>query len=88
MYDWDEAKRRKNSTKHGVDFTAMARFDWNTAVVIEDIRRDYGEPRFSATGRIGLRLHVVVYTRRRSRLRIISLRRANRRDVKRWERCR
>ena len=83
--EWDEAKRRANVEKHGVDFPLIADFDWQTAVVVEDQRRNYGERRYSATGLIGLRLHVAVFTPRDRGLRLISLRRANRRDERKWQ---
>ena len=85
MYDWDEAKRRANLAKHGVDFADMAMFDWPGAVVLEDDRRNYKERRLSATGHILGRLHVCIFTPRGGRLRIISLRKANRRDKREWE---
>jgi hypothetical protein len=86
MWDWDEAKRQQNLRKHAVDFLAAERFDWTVALVAEDDRRDYGEPRLIAMGPIDGRLHVMVFTNRSGRLRLISLRRANEREVARWER--
>ena len=80
MYEWDEAKRRANRAKHRLDFTAIEVFDWATASTKPDNR--YGEPRFVATGYIGSRLHIVVYTERGDRMRIISLRKANPREVR------
>ncbi|WP_444668278.1 BrnT family toxin [Cereibacter changlensis] len=84
MWDWDEEKRRSNLAKHGVDFAAVADFDWDEAFVEPDVRQDYGEVRQRATGPIGVRLCVLVYTRRAGRMRIISLRKANAREVARW----
>ena len=59
-------------------------FDWETAVVKVDSRQAYGEPRLAATGSIGVRLHVMVFTLRVNAVRIISLRRANSREVRRY----
>ncbi len=84
MYEWDEGKRRANLKDRGVDFAAAARFDWDTAVIEADRRRDYGEPRFIARGLIDGRLYVLVYTRRGEATRVISLRKANAREVKRY----
>lgn len=84
MFEWDEAKAKSNVAKHGVDFGAVAAFDWNTAIVEPDTRRDYGEIRFTATGNLNGRCHVLTFTRRGSRLRIIGLRKANRREDKKW----
>ena len=80
MYEWDEAKRHSNRSKHRLDFTAIEAFDWDTASTKPDNR--HGELRFVATGYIGSRLHIVVYTERGDRMRIISLRKANPREVR------
>jgi uncharacterized DUF497 family protein len=83
-FEWDEAKRRANVRKHGVDFAEMTRFDWSTHTSRPDARRTYGEERLCLLGLIDGRIHAVVVTRRRDRLRIISLRKANRREVSEW----
>ena len=84
-YEWDEGKRQANIIKHGVDFTEIERFEWDSAIVELDIRRNYDEPRFIAVGNIGSRLHVVVFTMRAETTRIIGLRKANEREVKKYE---
>ena len=85
MLTWDEIKAEANLAKHGVSFALARQFDWDTAVTIEDQRRDYGESRFSSTGYIGTRLYVLVFTPRGNDLRVISLRKANRRDVRDYD---
>jgi len=85
MIEWDEPKRLANRKKHGVDFAAAQDFDWETALVAQDKRFDYGEVRFQALGLIGSRLHMLVYTERAAGFRIISLRRANDREVTSYE---
>jgi uncharacterized DUF497 family protein len=85
QYVWDELKRAANVAAHGIDFTAAYRFEWDTARIDPDRRRNYGEERFVGLGRIGLRIHVLVFTSRGELVRIISLRKANRREVKRYE---
>lgn len=82
-YEWDENKRRENLEKHRVDFSAVHRFDWTTASLADDLRHD--EPRFVAIGFIGDRLHVIVFTERGNSTRIISVRKANPREVKKYE---
>lgn len=84
QYDWDEAKRRRNLAKHGVDFVAVRLFDWDTAVITPDDRRAYGERRLRAYGYIGARLMVLIYTRRGRTTWLVSLRKANPREVKRY----
>ena len=83
-YEWDEEKRSSNLDKHGVDFEAMEEFDWEAADIEASPRG--GEIRYIATGPIGARLHVAVHTRRGERTRIISLRKADRQEVRDYER--
>jgi len=52
---------------------------------VEDLRKDYGERRFQALGLIGNRLHVMVFTPWANKAHVISLRKANKREVKRYE---
>jgi uncharacterized DUF497 family protein len=87
MCEWDEDKRAANFEKHGTDFTAAREFEWDTALTADDARQDYGEPRFVSIGFIGPRLYVLVWTPRGERFRVISLRKANAREVKRYADC-
>lgn len=84
MFEWDEAKRGANLAKHGVDFADAEGLDWDTAVIIPDHRFDYGEDRFRVSGMIGDRLYMAVITPRPDRVRIISLRKANRKEIEAW----
>ena len=78
-YEWDEIKRQCNLAKHGVDFSAVAQFEWDNAVITTNNR--HGEVRFVAYGYIDNRLHVIVYTIRvDATRRIISIRRGNLRE--------
>ena len=80
--EWDEEKRRDALIRHGVDFADAAVLDYSTARTIADNRRNYGEPRWVTYGLIGERLHVVCWTSRNGRMRIISFRKANDREQK------
>jgi len=80
-YEWDEAKREVNLATHGIDFTAIELFEWETATVFEDRRKDYDEKRMVAYGYIKERLVAVVFTQKKTAKRIISLRKANNREV-------
>lgn len=84
-YEWNEKKRIQNNAVHNVDFTAMNDFEWDNAVVFEDRRKEYGETRFVAFAPIEGRLYCVVFTNRQGNIRIISLRKANRREVYLYE---
>ncbi|MCL5741200.1 MAG: BrnT family toxin [Betaproteobacteria bacterium] len=85
---FDPAKDAANLAKHGVSLLDAVGFEWETAVVWPDTRRDYGEPRMVALGYIGLRIMSVVFVDRPpeqpTERRIISLRKANTREVKRY----
>lgn len=76
-YEWDPTKRASNLAKHGIEFEAADDFEWDTALIEADIRRDYGEERFRALGLIGNRVHVLIYTPRGNSRWIISLRKEN-----------
>jgi uncharacterized DUF497 family protein len=86
--EFDPVKDQINLRKHGVSLVAAAEMNLDRAVVIEDRRFDYGETRFVAYGPIGGRLHVLWFTTRGAAVRAIGLRRANRRERKRYEQTR
>lgn len=85
---FDPAKDAVNLAKHGFSLLDAAGFEWDAAVVWPDKRRDYAEARMVALGYIGLRIMAVVYVDRPpeqpTERRIISLRKANSREVKRY----
>jgi uncharacterized DUF497 family protein len=83
-YEFDPAKDDSNLDKHGLSLADAEGFEWETVVVREDTRRQYAEQRFEATGYIGQRLHVMIYCLRSDTVRVISLRKANYREEKRY----
>jgi uncharacterized DUF497 family protein len=83
-YIWDEKKRAANLREHRIDFNEVYRFDWQTAVVFVDDREDYGELREVAIGFIDPGLYVLTFTRRGEQTRIISLRKAEKSDVRKY----
>ncbi len=74
-YEWHPDKARSNLDKHGVDFVSVEDFEWDTAVIRPSDR--HGETRFVAYGYVGSRIHVLAFTFRQDRIRVISLRKAN-----------
>ena len=80
----DPRKNAKNIAERGLPFDLVEQFDWDTALVVEDTRHDYGEVRLQVLAQLGDRLHATVVTPRGQDLRVISLRLANRREVKRY----
>ena len=79
--DFDPGKDATNLSKHGLSLAAAAELSWDAALVWIDDRADYGEVRMVALAPIGDVLCFVAFVDRESRRRIISLRRANRREV-------
>ena len=77
LFEWDEAKSARNLRERGFDFEFATGIFKDPVVEEEDLRRDYGEQRFVATGGIDDRFFTVVYTRRGERRRIISARPAS-----------
>ncbi|KXU39222.1 hypothetical protein AXE65_09705 [Ventosimonas gracilis] len=80
MIEFDPAKDAMNRDKHGISLFDATRFEWDTAHIKQDGRFDYGEQRFQAIGYIGERLHFMVFCVRAGKKRIISLRKANKRE--------
>ncbi|MGP9821224.1 BrnT family toxin [Salinarimonas sp. NSM] len=80
-FEWDDAKASANEAKHGVCFDVAAEvFRDPRRRVSGDDRRDYGEERFTTVGTVGTTCLAVVFTMRGDTVRIISARRANRRE--------
>jgi hypothetical protein len=62
---FDLAKDERNIRERGLSFERAVDFDFETAIRVEDTRRDYGETRFVAVGYLGNRLHVLCFTETR-----------------------
>lgn len=82
--EFDSDKNEKNIAKHGLDFADFEGFDAEPLVIADD-RRDYGEPRYRAFGRIAGLGYSIAYTLRGSALRLISWRRAHDKEMRRYE---
>ncbi|UGQ44748.1 BrnT family toxin [Massilia endophytica] len=84
---WDEAKRRSNLKKHGLDFQCVAQVFEGQTYTWEDRRYEYSERRFCTAGLLGDHAVVVVHTEFGSTIHVISFRKANRRETHvYWER--
>lgn len=83
--EWDEAKRRWTLENRNLDFADVARVDPASIVTSADTRHDYGEQRFSSFGYLDDSLVNFVWTPRGDRIRIISMRRANDRERKKYQ---
>jgi uncharacterized DUF497 family protein len=83
----DPAKNVRNVAERGIDLVkGAAAFGFDFAIVAVDDRKDYGEVREVATGFIGGRLHVLVFTMRGDACHVISLRKANDREIRDYAR--
>lgn len=81
---FDPHKNKKNIAKHGISLADATKFEWTTAITWLDYPQDYGELRIAGIGYIGHRLHHIVFVERDCGRRIISLRKANIREIKRY----
>ncbi len=79
---FDPNKDAANIAKHGVSLALSAEIEWSEVIVRPDTRRDYSELREIGFGLIGDRLYCVVFTQRGETLRIISLRKANSKEIR------
>lgn len=83
--EYDLTKNEKNIKERGLSFEQVKYFNFDTALTWQDLRYDYkGEVRFISIGYINTRLYCIVFTPRNALLRIISLRKANSREVKKY----
>jgi uncharacterized DUF497 family protein len=84
-FEWDPDKEQKNIRERGIDFTMGSQI-WRGPTLEEvDDRRDYGEVRILAFGTVDDRLMAVLFTWRGTNRRIISARKANRREQRRFK---
>jgi uncharacterized DUF497 family protein len=76
---WDKAKSAKNAEERGLPFDLTIELDWSAAQTIET--------RYAAVAPLHGRLHVVVYTLRDDKRRIISFRKANEIEEQAYEKA-
>jgi uncharacterized DUF497 family protein len=81
---WDEAKRAATLELRGLDFASAQEVFAGTHFSLEDARKDYGEKRFITIGRLSGRMVVLVWTPRGKGRHVISMRKANDREQKRF----
>jgi uncharacterized protein len=90
QFEWDEAKRRANIIKHGVDFLDAPEMftGLNPMLVMLDTRKDYQEDRFIGVGYSNGRIMVIIFTTPSPEIiRIISLRKALKHEQKKFEKA-
>lgn len=79
---FDSTKDDANRLKHGVFLSLAIKLEWDLLLTAVDIRNDYGECQMVGYAPINDRVYCVVYVDRDQQRRIISLRKANKREVK------
>ena len=82
---YDSAKNDSNIAKHGLSLAEAKLLEWDTALEWIDGRKNYGEERRIALAQMKHRLYYVVYVELKTGIRVISLRKANIREVKKYE---
>lgn len=88
LIEFDSAKDIANQKKHGISLSVANELNWEAALVWVDDRYEYNETRMIALAPKTNILYYVAFIDRGEALRIISVRRANRREVKHYvENC-
>ena len=83
-YEYDENKSLSNKQKHGIDFEE-AKLLWNDDRMIEIETSYEDETRFISIGKIHSKFYTVVTTYRKDKIRIISVRRARKKEIEIYE---
>jgi len=81
---FDKLKSQKNLADRGLPFDWVDELEWASALIQQDLRWNYGEPRYQVLGLIRGRLHAMVFTPRNDQVHVISLRKANLRESARY----
>ena len=83
-FEWDEKKSRANKSKHGIDFNAAIKL-WNDPDRIEIQTNFTNEARNAMIGKIGDKLWTAIFTLRVDTIRLISVRRARKKETQLYE---
>lgn len=83
--EFDPVKNQRNIAERNISFESVIDFDWVNALIWQDCRFDYGEPRFNALGYLNNRVHFLTFKPLTNGIRVISFRKANKREVKHYE---
>lgn len=87
VFEWDEAKSERNRIKRDLPFRVVVALFAGFAVTSEDTRRDYGERRMQVLGMVDDQVLQCVYTMRGDVCRVISVRRASRKERNGYYSC-
>ncbi len=84
-FEWDDNKNKENIIKHGIDFNDAIEVFSSPRLEYLDTRFDYNEPRYITIGFCNNRIVLVAYSDVDGTIRIISARRANAKEKKKFE---
>ncbi len=87
IIEFDPSKDQKNVNKHGLSLGRFVELEFRLGIIERDDRRDYGEQRYVALAFLKERLHAACFCVRGDTFRVISLRKANDREMRRYERA-
>jgi uncharacterized protein len=85
LLSWDEVKRQKILQDRGLDMADAIHVFNSLSATERDNRLDYGEERFVTFGFLNQRLCAVVWTPRENIRHIISMRKTNDREQKKFK---
>lgn len=85
--EYDSNKNTKNILERELSFDRAQDFHFETAKYLIDNRQDYGEIRIRALGHLDGRLHALVFVEIQDGIRVISFRKANKREVLDYEKA-
>ncbi len=85
IISYDPNKNQRNIEQRELDFDRVSDLNWDDAWIYEDERSEYNEVRYIAYSMLYQRLHFVCFTETGDGIRVISFRKANSREVKRYE---
>ena len=83
--EFDATKSAANIKNRGLPFELASEFDFDSALIWQDSRKLYPEVRLAALGLLDGRVHSLVFTETAKGIRVISFRKGNKREVKRYE---
>ena len=82
---YDSRKNLLNIQERSLDFNQVSNLDWHSALVTVDNRKAYEETRYIASAMLNQRLHILVFCETYKGIRVISFRKANRREIAFYE---
>lgn len=81
-FEWDAGKNRENQKKHGISFEEAIQIWQEPYVEVQDIAYAKSEKRSATLGKIAGKLYVAIWTQRKNKTRLISVRRARKNEEK------